>query len=88
MTINALNKILTKLISDGCGRRQVCVNKLTFTHPLESDGCNILQVESARIHAINVLDDDGGTKENADGTERLAVVLVLEGDDDREALKP
>ncbi len=67
MTINQLQKILAKLIEQGAGRRAVCVDKCSFTHPLESDGAMILSVESAAAQVVEMSDDDGGTKTLSDG---------------------
>jgi hypothetical protein len=79
ITINRLHKLLGKLIAEGHGRRPVCIDKPSFTHNLESDGCVILEVESAEIHSYRRLDDDGGTAINADGSERMLTSLVLDG---------
>ena len=50
-----------------------------FGHPCESDGYLILDVESVEADLIYVMDDDGGIKENADGTERMRMTVVLYG---------
>jgi len=78
MTINKLHKKLTKLIENGDGRKQVKINKRTFNHDLEGDGCCILPVESCDIETIPLIDDDGGTL-NDSGEEKLETVAVLSG---------
>jgi len=88
MTINKLQKLLAKLIEEGHGRKRVCVDKATFKHPLEEDGAVILGVEAAAIQIFPMLDDDGGVKILADGTESRHTALVFRGDHDPdEALK-
>ena len=79
MTINQLHKITAKLIEQGAGRRGVCVSKTTFTHPLESDGATILDVEHADLKVFPMLDDDGGTDVDSRGREKTTMALVLEG---------
>ena len=45
MTAIRLRNELNKLIAKGWGRSKVCVNKPTFAHNCEGDGCVILDVE-------------------------------------------
>jgi hypothetical protein len=80
MTINQLHKQLTKLIAKGHGRKTVCVDKSKVTHTLESDGCCIIPVTSAEIATHEMMDDDGGRKELANGqtAQRTALVLTAE----------
>jgi len=78
-TVAKLHKELGKLIDGGYGRRIVCVNKESFRHNLESDGCVILDVNGLGIQTIPLIDDDGGTKWNRDGSEACMTVLVLAG---------
>lgn len=80
MTINQLHKLLGKLIAKGHGRRQVHVDKGSYRHNLEADGCVILPVYRAAVHTYRILDDDGATHINADGMERQRTSLVLIGD--------
>lgn len=80
MTVNQLHKLLTKLIAQGHGRRGVYVDKGSYRHNLEEDGCVILPVNVGRMHTYRILNDDGGTHINADGTERQRTSLVLIGD--------
>lgn len=80
MTLNQLHKLLTKLIAQGHGRRSVQVDKGSYRHNLEADGCVILPVDRAAMHTYRILNDDGGTHINADGTERQRTSLVLIGD--------
>lgn len=79
MTINKLYELVHKLVIQGHGRKQVCIDKPSFTHNLEGDGCVILQVDTATVRSINEFDDDGSIKFNADGGEKLLTVLVLDG---------
>jgi hypothetical protein len=85
MTLNRLYRIIGKLIAEGHGREPVCVNKVSFSHALESDGAVILPVEDISIKCINILDEDGGIQMNKDGTERTRMTAVLAGGDEREA---
>jgi hypothetical protein len=80
MTVNQLHKLLGELVSKGHGRKPVCINKHTFTHPLEDDGANILPVVSVSgPEWIYNTDDDGGVKQNKDGTESATRTVVLRG---------
>lgn len=81
MTINQLHKLTAKLKDQGLGRRVVHIDKSTFSHPLESDGCLVLEVETADMHTFNILDDDGFTAVNAKGAEVYYTGLVLYGND-------
>ena len=45
LTANQLHKMLGVFIDKGYKRTPVCINKDTFTHALESDGCVILARE-------------------------------------------
>lgn len=80
MTVNQLHKLLGALITRGCGRHQVAVDKETFRHPLESDGCTILNVDSLETHWLPLADDDGGTAFTKAGVERGKSMAVLYGD--------
>lgn len=80
LTINKLHKELTKLIKNGHGRKRVMINKNTFTHPLESDGCVILPIKDIGITTYIILDDDGGHKEKKDGSECLNTSCLLIGE--------
>jgi len=79
MTIGKLSKLLIKMIEQGHARKRVCVQKDTFSHPLEDDVCVILNVEKAEMVCFPMLDDDGGTKILADGRERYNTALVIRG---------
>lgn len=78
-TVNRLHKELGKLIDKGHGRKIVCVNKDSFQHNCESDGCVILDVQGLGIKTVPVIADDGGTKRLSNGTEACMTVLVLAG---------
>lgn len=81
MTINRLHRLLGAMVAAGHGRRSVCVDKPSFRHNCESDGCVILEVESAAIHTYNRIGDDGDLAVKANGEERMITGLVLEGGD-------
>lgn len=79
MTVSTLHKRLAELVERGHGRKPVCINKETFKDNRESDGCVILGVEEIQgPYWIPNADDDGGHRENADGTEsgRMTVLLI------------
>lgn len=79
MTVNHLHKLLEKLIEQGEGRTRVCVSKTSFQHPLEPDGCTILDLHGIDILCINVMDGDGFGETNADGREKLQRTAILFG---------
>lgn len=79
MTVNQLHKALGKLIEQGHARTKVHINKPTFTHNLEGDGCVILPVYHVLVSVDNVIDDDGGTKVRKDGRECYMTSVVLCG---------
>lgn len=79
MTIARLHKQLTALMEKGHGRKRVCIDKATFTDPLEDDGVTVMNVTDATEMTINVADGDGWTATNADGSEKTRKVLVLGG---------
>lgn len=80
MTVARLHKLLGKLVEKGHGRKPVCIDKRTFSHPLENDGCTILGVDAIEgPRFIPNCDDDGGFKENSDGTESGRMTVVLKG---------
>lgn len=80
MTINKLHKLLGMLIAQGNGRKSVAINKATFNHPLESDGCILITVDRVDYGWYNILDDDGCTKINKDGSESGKMMLILKGE--------
>lgn len=88
MTINRLHTLLGAMIAAGHGRRTVCIDKPSFTHNLESDGCVILEVEDAALQTYNRIDDDGGLAVKADGSERTLTSLVLDGGGDSSLNRP
>ena len=79
MTVNRLHKLLGQMIRNGYARRQVLVNKETFTDNLEADGCVILPISGAIATSIGMFDDDGFTKTRADGRECMSSVVILFG---------
>lgn len=78
-TVARLHKELGKLVEAGHGRKIVHINKSSFQHNLESDGCVIMELAGLGIQIVPVIDDDGGTKWNKDGSEASMTVLVLAG---------
>ena len=80
MTVNQLNKLLQRLVKQGRGRMQVCVDKQTFHHNCESDGVVILEVNVAELEWVPLADDDDGTAFDSKGRERGSTNLVLFGD--------
>lgn len=61
MTVNRLLKLCEEAIASGHGRAAVCIDKPTFTHPLEGDGACILDTYHAGVESVPQMDDDGGT---------------------------
>ena len=80
MTVSRMHKILGILIKEGQGRRRVSVNKDSFSDPREEDGIVILPVVDIKLKSYPMGDDDGGTKINSDGTERIQIGVVISGD--------
>lgn len=87
MTVNKLHKLLCMFIKQGHARKEVLVSKTTFKHALESDGCTLLPIEEVYGQCINMIDDDGGTKFNKDGSESMRSVIIIAGQtlEDQEA---
>lgn len=79
MTVKQLYRRLETIIDAGHGRKHVCVNKQTFTHPLESDGACILEISAIEIQTFEMLDDDGWLKELADGSIGMRTCAVITG---------
>ena len=83
MTVSKLHRLLEVLIAAGHGRKPVCVNKRSFSHPLEEDGAVILDVAHIGTPQwIGMVDDDGGAKWNKDGTEAGRHVVIISGERD------
>jgi hypothetical protein len=81
ITVARLHKLLGELIDAGHGRKPVLVDKQSFTNPCENDGAILLPVSVVNGPKwIPMLDDDGGTKWNRDGTESGKIVVVLGGE--------
>jgi len=78
-TVAKLHKELGKLVDAGHGRKIVHINKESFQHNLESDGCVIMELCGMGIENVPVIDDDGGTKWNKDGSEASMTILILAG---------
>jgi len=79
-TVAKLHRELGKLIEQGDGRKIVCINKRTFTHPLEGDGAVILEVAGLGVQWVRRCDDDGGALYRKDGGEAGTWLCVLAGD--------
>ena len=79
MTIGKLNEITTEMVKNGRSRISVCIDKSTFSHPLEEDGAVIMDVGSAEIQTIPLMDGDGFTEFRKDGSEKLKTKFVLSG---------
>lgn len=79
MTVNKLHKILTAAIAAGNGRCGVCVDKPSFEHALEGDGCVILDANTANVEPVLQIDADGGHKIDSRGRECYRTCLVLRG---------
>lgn len=80
MTVNKLYEILFKLVKEGHGRKDVYIDKPSFSDNRESDGCVILPVGLADLKTFHRIADDGGIALKADGTERYITACVLTGD--------
>jgi hypothetical protein len=80
VNINQLHKLTGKLIKQGAGRRSVCIDKTTFTHPLENDGVAILPVEVGELKVYGMRDDDGFSATDKRGREITRASLVLFGE--------
>ena len=70
MTVGQLNKITSEMVKNGKSRMNVCIDRSTFTHPLESDGLVIMDVSSADTQTFSLMDGDGFTELRKDGTEK------------------
>lgn len=80
MTVQRLHKLLGQLIEQGHGRKPVCVDKASFSSPLENDGISVFDLEIVDgPRWIEMADDDGGTKWNKDGSESGRRVVILKG---------
>ncbi len=80
MQARTLYKQLGKLIEEGLGYKKVVIQKETFNHALESDGCVFLSVKQVSLECYPIIDDDGGFKEKANGEECSTVSVVLRGE--------
>lgn len=79
MTVRKPHAILSDMILEGHARKPVCVSKTTFQHPLETDGCTILDADKISIEIVEQLDGDGGRDERADGSSKRRVCAVITG---------
>lgn len=81
MTRGRLVKLLLGLgAPPKVGRRvKVVIDKRTFAHPLERDGCVYLDVEHVDVRTIHMRDDDGGRMRTVYGEDVMRRVVVLSG---------
>lgn len=79
MTVNKLHKFLGEQIAAGHGCRKVCIDKDTYHHNLEEDGCTVMAVETASAMWVAEADGDGFAATNKDGSEKGSSVVVLCG---------
>lgn len=79
MTLNRLHKQLSELIAQGLGRRQVCIDKASFTDNLEGNGCVILPMCRVDTALITQIDGDSWAITNKDGSERERLTIILGG---------
>ena len=79
MTLNQLYKPLGQLIAKGHGRETVCIDKPSFTHPLEADGVVYQDISGVRAEVFTMCDGDGFTIINKDGSERVRGGFLLYG---------
>lgn len=79
MTVGRLHKQLTKLIEQGHKRRKVVIDKPTFSHPLESDGCCMLDVKDMSLVCYHILNEHGGFGHGKNDVEKYQTSLVLVG---------
>ena len=79
MTLQKLHRILGALVERGYGRREVCIDKGTFVHNLEADGCVILPVCRIDVQTFELMDGDGFHDLKADGTCKQRTSIVLGG---------
>lgn len=79
MQLRTFIKKLQKLESEGHGRALVTIDKNTFTHPLEDDGCCILNVENVDWNHIGQMDGDGFTAYTKNGQEKVKKCILLTG---------
>ena len=75
ITVNQLYKMMGELIESGEGRRQVCIDKTTFAHNCESDGCVILQVDGCRVQDVIQMQDDSFIDDTGNEHYKRCVVL-------------
>jgi hypothetical protein len=80
MQVRTLYKKLGEEIKKGFGHRKVMIDKTTFKHPLESDGCCILPIHETDMHLYPILNDDGGLSHGDRGEEKYELALVLYGE--------
>lgn len=80
MTINQLHKLTTKAVAEGWGRRKVLIDKATFRHALEDEGCVLLEAETALVESFPLIDCDGFLECDSRGSHKERVGMILRGD--------
>lgn len=73
-------------MNSGYSHKSVMINKDTFKHPLESDGCVILDVQHVVVQVYHILNDDGGLDHGEDCHEKFKGAVVLYGDSSKDDL--
>ncbi|MEM1355958.1 MAG: hypothetical protein AAGH88_13875 [Planctomycetota bacterium] len=81
MTVYMLHNLLGQMIKKGLARRKIVVDKRSFISLLEEDGHILMNVESCETQTHSMMEEDGGAKFNADGSERVRTSVVLQGSD-------
>ena len=79
MTVQALHRLLGKLIDDGHARREVLVYRDTFQHNCEPE-VGYFALSGANPEGIYNIDGDGAIKVLANGTESCRTCCVLFGE--------
>lgn len=79
MQLRTFIKKLQKIEAEGHGRALVTIDKRSFSHPLEQDGCCILDVADVDWAYIDQLDEDGFTDTTKNGQAKVKKCLVLTG---------
>ncbi|MCB0420653.1 MAG: hypothetical protein KDD61_06640 [Bdellovibrionales bacterium] len=79
MQLRTFIKKLQKIEAEGHGRALVKIDKKSFNHPLEPDGCNILDVTEIDWSYIEQLDGDGFTATTKNGQTKVKKCIILTG---------
>lgn len=82
MTVKNLHAFLTRALKNGHARTRVVVNKASFTHPLEPDGCVLIDAHHVEITRVDLMNEDGGIAFDCRGQQRSFRALVIDGGND------